>query len=72
MVMLKLRAPPFLPRALEADFGTLGSEFFIPNFFGFDDFGREQAHFLDPANGLVLAGDFNRAFRFLATVVQSA
>ena len=51
--------------------GTLGSEFFIPNFFGFDDFGREQAHFLDPANGLVLAGDFNRAFRFLATVVQS-
>ena len=48
----------------------LGRLFFL-DFFGFDDFGGEQAHFLDPANGLVLAGDFNRAFRFLATVVQS-
>src|SRR4029077_15099827 len=32
----------------------------------FDDFGGEQAHFLDAANGLVLAGDFQGALGLLA------
>ena len=44
---------------------------FLRALFGLDDLGGEQAHFLDPADGLVLAGDFNRALRFLAPVVQS-
>ena len=29
-----------------------------------DDLGREQSHFLDAADGLVLVGDFEGAFRF--------
>ena len=35
-----------------------------------DDLGREQAHFLDPADGLVLAGDLERALGLLAMGVH--
>ena len=35
-----------------------------------DDLGGEQAHFLDPTDGLVLVGDFERSLGFLAPRVH--
>ena len=35
-----------------------------------DDFGGEEVHFLDPGDGLVLAGDFQGAFGFLAVGIH--
>ena len=58
-----------------AFFAAAGPGFFLAgllflDFFGLGNFGREQAHLLHAANGLVLGGDFQAALRFVAAGVQ--
>jgi len=43
---------------------------FLLHFFGLGDFSREQAHLLHAANGLILGGNVQAAFRFVATGIQ--
>ena len=58
---------------LAAGFGGAALAFlsaFFLGLVGLDDFGGEQPHFLDAADGLVLAGDFDGALGLLAVGVQ--
>ena len=67
---LKIEGAAFL---FGAAFACGGPGLFVGLGFGLidlDDFGGEKVHFLDPADGLVLAGDFQGAFGFLAVGVH--
>ena len=66
MLMLSWRRPSSCRRLSRRRAGLLVGLVLVLGLVDLDDLGGEQAHLLDPANGLVLAGDLQGALGLLA------